>query len=85
MTIIISGKAKCCALGLQWLILSFSQKNTRIIRVERDEVFIEQMVTNLQDFFNSAFRPALLGKYFAHDYFDNIVCKCTRFNKNVTA
>ena len=38
------------------------------------------MTSKLTDFFNLHFRQALLDKYLACNYFEDVQCNCVKFN-----
>lgn len=54
----------------------FTFKELYICRIFRDEAFIADMLTKLNDFFVSYYRPALLEKFLAKDYFIDMICHC---------
>jgi len=58
----------------------FTQADFKVFRIARNDVFIQNMVATLQKFFDSYFRPVLLDKFVAADYYEYIMCRCIRFN-----
>jgi len=52
----------------------------KVIRIPRDDFFIEAMLAELINFYRLFFRSALLEKFLAKDYFRHIECHCNKKN-----
>jgi hypothetical protein len=58
----------------------YTQHDFYVTRILRDDDFIEGVVQKLNDFFGNYFRQALLEKFVARNYFEEICCDCVKFN-----
>jgi len=58
----------------------YTLQDMQIFRIDRNESFIQEMTSKLTDFFNLYFRQAVLDKYLACDYFEDIQCNCVKYN-----
>ena len=47
----------------------YTHKETIVIRVEKDDEMVQNMIKKLLNFFSLAFRPALIEKYIGPGYF----------------
>jgi len=54
----------------------YTLKDIYISRIVRDEPFIAEMISKLNDFYASYYKPALLEKFLAKDYFTDVICRC---------
>ena len=69
-----------CTEATETCFVIYTLHDIQVIRIGRDESFIKEMTDKLICFFNQHFRQALLDKYLACDFFDDIHCKCVKFN-----
>jgi hypothetical protein len=73
----IQGQMLCTGASAVDFVI-YTNIDTKIIKIDRHQQFIDEMIVKLQVFFNTAFRQALLEKFVAKDYYDDITCKCQR-------
>ena len=58
-----------CAGRMECDFIVYTKPDIKIMRIKRDEKFIECMLQKLQWFFDNYFKPALLNKYLYRDYY----------------
>lgn len=69
--------------GRKWALFGVYASTTqdmKIIRIARDDVFIQNMVKKLEDFYQSFFRSAILKRFFHHNYSDYTFQPASIFN-----
>jgi hypothetical protein len=78
----VQGQMFCAgASAVDFLVYTF--KDMQIIRINRDEIFLQAMNNALQTFYTSYFQAALLDKFLFNEYFQLISCDCQKFNTEV--
>jgi len=75
----IQGQLMCSGASAVDFVV-YTKVDLCVINIVKDELFINDMLHKLTQFFNNYFRHALLDKFVAKNYFTDILCNCIRFN-----
>jgi hypothetical protein len=73
----VQGQMLCTgALAVDFVV--YTLQDMQVIRVNKDDNFIVTMLNQLKQFFDLFFKPALIDKFIAKDYFNDVLCHCSK-------